>query len=271
MKKCILTMLLLVLVVAGTPALATVVLEDGEGTSAQLDARYTSSGDNALRVAQMTTEEPAVSVPLGSGSAKYVFEVGGSPYRGAWKHQFGSSQDYSDYVDEALDFEFYYRTSDAATPGNGIEWFNTADRAEGRAQATLYFDLVDDVGNYIYFTLQLVNDVSPGEAQLGHVNLEAWNSVHIELASGGFQPIGSTISGDQIDASNWNTSTNMSTLTQRQHFWENIVAYTFQESGAGGPGVEGWFGIDDVKLVPEPATMALLGLGGLFLSSRKRK
>ena len=44
-------------------------------------------------------------------------------------------------------------------------------------------------------------------------------------------------------------------------------------TGAPVPGTEGdsWIGVDDVKFIPEPATIALLGLGGLSLvRARKR-
>jgi len=265
MRKNVLTMLAVLFLVSG-PVLAAIVLEDGEGASAQLDAKYTHSGDNALRVAQMTTEQPGVPVPVGSGSAKFVFDVDGSPWRAGWKNQLGSSLNLGDYMDGALELEFYYRYSQAADPNDPAQWFTTADRQAGAAQWQLYIDLVDDVGKWIYFQITLVNDVSPGEAQLGHVNLDAWNTVHIEISGGAFGVVGSTIAGNQIDGSNFTTSTNITNWAERQHFWQNIVEFNIQDNHAGlppGEHAEGWFGIDDMKVVPEPTAIALLALGAL--------
>jgi len=249
-------------------------LDDGEGTSNGIDLYYfydAGEDNNVLREAQMTDEEPNVPIPGGNGATKVVFDVGGTPWRSTRWHSYGSPQDFSDYMDGAVEFEFYYRYSQAADPNDPAQWFTTADREAGATQWILYFDLIDDQNHWIYFQVKLVDDVSPGEAQLGHVNLDAWNPVHIKISDGAFVLTGSTISGNAIDASNFTTSTNISTPEQRQHFWQNITTYTIQENHAGLPAgqhAEGWFGIDELRLrIVPPADCSDVWQKGLGLPS----
>ncbi len=262
MKKIILTIMISLLLCSSS--FAVVIIEDGEGTSAQLDARYTYSGDNAIRVAQLTTENPGISVPVGSGAAKFVFDVEpNGPWRSAYKHTYSSSQDWSAYRQEGMSLQFYW---------NG--WDD--NRSLGKTQTKLYFDMSDDAGKSNGWQITLYEGDGSSESELGHL-VEGWNSLYINLPDwsdwSSFRVDGSTINGNAIDSGNFTTVIRgLSGPSDYAALFANVKSFNIQDNhgGYGSGSVEGFYAIDDMKMVPEPISLGLILLG-LPMLLRRRK
>lgn len=243
--------------VAGQLAHGAVLLEDGEGTSASLNAKYAKT-NTGLRAAQITdVAEGAIPAQSGSGSAKFVYQLNTSNFQAEFTQTLGSAVDASSVSTGALEFGFYY---------NGI---NFADRSQGKTIRTFQLAIGSTDSFYHGFSVAITtDDVTTIPGLLSN----EWNLFHIELDdSGHFTSAGSTVNGTPL------TIGGLSDLAidPGDIDWTNVksVLFSTQHGGASaqiGP-FEGFFGIDDMQLVPEPASLALIGLGmGSLLSRRKR-
>lgn len=109
-----------------------------------------------------------------------------------------------------------------------------------------------------------------------------WGGYAVQLLAGGTQAPGGTYSGEVTGGTLLNEDDNELTIADGT-FETSTVTYTYdpQHSGLLGEPLQirllalGWDEVefDDVRLdvVPEPATMSLLALGGIALLRRKRK
>ena len=112
---------------------ADIIIDDGEGTSAEIGTFYDYEWGNTTRQVQLTDEEAIVPV-VGDGATKITFETYGSPWGSVSGHTYSTPQDWSSMRYGAMDFWWYYRRSSGST----------ADRATGRTQSNLLIYLLDD-------------------------------------------------------------------------------------------------------------------------------
>lgn len=243
------------------------VLEDGEGTNASLAADYTLDGA-AVRVAQMATEEPAVTIPHADGAAKYVFSVNSTTFNSTFRHNYAASQDLSALATEQVSFDFYWNGYDSSLEG----------RAAGTTQATLRLTFYGGASGIRESSLEI--DLVNESGIFGSGLLIGWNTVVLDLPEGPawprFRDDGvtaiNTINDVAISTSSMTAgSVNLNSLADHNDLWANVDAFEFfiTHSGQGGnpnPS-EGFFGIDNASFgpVPEPATLSLLALGSVLL------
>lgn len=242
------------------PARGSVLLEDGEGATATLDAKYAKASD-ALRVAQIVTEESIVP-QAGTGAAKYVFSVDSNDFVSVFTRNFISPQNASAEMSGALEFWFYY-------PGA-----NFADRSQGKTLDTLEMGFSDGNVNQ-GFKIWVVDREGASPVILHGLQSNAWNRFHIELnEQGRFSSIGSTVNGAPVQTSSANIATTFTGLgsgtnAQVATMWSGLTSFYIQDTHGGGPGVEGFYGMDDMQLIPEPSSAVLLLVVGL-ISQRRR-
>lgn len=252
-------------------ARAAIVIEDGEGTTAQLDAHWSGS-DNALRTVQMTDEE-SITIPAGSGAVKQVFEVGGPGYTSTFTRTYSSPQDWTSLQYGALAFDFYWNGYDESLAG----------RAAGKTQYTLRVGVVGDNDQR---ETNLVIDLV-AEAAAGRLHAGQWNTVVLDISDLGtyphFRDDGSTtnlINGQTIASSSLTAgSVNLTTFEDHENLWSNVTGVTFFDNHLGQGGnasaSEGFYGIDNLRLVsavPEPASAVLVIIAGcVMLGGRRRR
>jgi hypothetical protein len=227
-------------------ARGAILLEDGEGSTATLNATYAES-NSGLRAAQSTTDSPTFSAQVGSGAGKFVFSVNNANFQSEWTNNLGSAIDATSVSTGALEFWFYF-------PG-----INFANRQEGKTIRTFQVALGNPNDVYDGFSVQVTPDdvnTLPGLVS------EAWNFFHVELDDNEqFTSAGSTVNGTPLTIGGL-SSLPVSGIGGID--WDTLdrVLFSVQHGGAGGGAeVEGFFGIDDAQLVPEPASATLLGLG----------
>lgn len=243
-------------VLATQTVFGAVLLEDGEGTTAALNAKYVES-NSGVRAAQSTTDSPTFPAQVGSGAAKFVYSVNNSNFQSEWKNVFGAATDVTSLSTGAVDFWLYF-------PG-----INFANRQEGKTIRTLQFAFGNSNEVYDGFSVVVTaDDVNTLPGLLSN----AWNFFHVELdANEAFTSTGSTVNGTPL------TIGSMSSLPVNgigSIDWSALdrILFSAQHGGAGGgASAEGYFGIDDMQLVPEPSAMAIIAIAAMASLHRRRK
>jgi hypothetical protein len=224
-------------------AVSPYVLEDGEASSAVLNATYSNAFTPAdeKRVAQLVTENPSIPPKSGAGAAKFVFSVDNGPYYSVFRKSL--TADLGAYQTGALKFDLY--------------WTGYDNSLEGRAAGKTMDQFVYYMGNAsteIGFRLDLG---ALGTA--GLLQADAWNSISMDLPDD--QNIGwprfrnftnNTINGQPLPASAVTDQlSGDGSLAGLQAVWTNPTYAEFQSAHAGQGGnsqpSEGFFGIDNAQ------------------------
>ena len=132
--------------------------------------------------------------------------------------------------------------------GAGNGWSNTSlwqsTGAVFEADTVYQLDVVwKEPGSKIESVMLVIQDVSSGWADIAY----DWYDTSL---------------GDS-----WNTSTLVFDTADNPSVVGNVIGVSFRMTSAAGT----WVHIDSVKLVPEPATLGLFGLGSAIAFFRRRK
>lgn len=132
----------------------------------------------------------------------------------------------------------------------------------GAMSQNIYSQLVPGQ-TYTVRAMMRINEIFANDPGWGKIYLRAseWPDLGTNMFPGnGFGPDESLIGQWQIVEGTWTAPADLTTLPQTDVFYVGVRVFGFS----------GNVDVDCLQFIPEPATMSLLGLGGLALIRRRR-
>ena len=241
--KAVVTILAMAMFCVGSTFGTTVkVLEDGS------NAGYTSSG-----CGNGTSSESTGGVPGQGNWVKYwMYRESNSPTYGLWNHSLNPVEDWSAYKDEAFEECFLFDDT----------YGNYSEEGHGIWKVSFSFRGYNgDISNNDKRYIELI--VETAGLQPNH-----WYKAHFDFNNGQLNGSGSYV----IDLS---TNQQVSGVTVRANntftdsAWTQVFEW-YPVAGLSNPDTgTSYIGMDDIKWLPEPATIGLLTLGLGFWIHRR--
>lgn len=157
--------------------------------------------------------------------------------------------------------------------GNGSVVAKTAQNLMTGPQGGTHFAAhFNNDPSYIYQTFTTVSGTTYDISfYLARANTKSGFAVDIDVFSGAGDPGGSGFDGDLLDMNigHGDVGTDPTWVLFESQFTATSTESTFRSRDPGSSGIDA--GIDTVSIVPEPASMTLLALGGLGALVRRRR
>ncbi|MBI1841163.1 MAG: PEP-CTERM sorting domain-containing protein [Verrucomicrobia bacterium] len=216
----------------------------------------------AARVGMLGGLGLALSLTTAATASPKIYNLGGTDSTGDPVANYNGDNPFLENGSTAYqDRVHVYR--EVPGPLVGDVYLETRNSDKGQANYSLSFDLAADVTLYLFVDNRMGDNDASNGPKLGGGVMD-W------VAALGFKDTGMSIG---VDEGNDGTVDNHSRV-----YSLNAVAghYSFgaqNDTTAGGPGNRNMYAIACGEPVPEPATLALFGLGGfgLMMIARKRK